>query len=466
MITRRRFLVGLGGATVALPWLESLHGRSVRAGGRPRPVFVALVRSGNGVAQRIGGSSPEPEQFWPRETGMLTREVLAVTNADRATSELADYASRIVMIRGAHRPFGTPECGHAESIPQCLTAQRNTGGDGNAPLALGESIDWRIARELTPGTEPMTLMAGPRSAYIAEALSWRGPRERASAERSPRQMYMRLMGLSAAPPEVQRRIAERRASVNDLVREQMQALLARRELGSRDRQRLVQHFEAIRDTEVRTMACELDPAAATAVGAIEDVHGNDVRVEVVRRHMDVIALAASCRVRAVATLQIGEGNDQTQYEIDGSRLPRFHWISHRIYADGSEGEPIPDAVTLHHKVDRLQLRLFRYLLDRLDAYPSAHEEGRTLLDDSLAVWFNDLGNGPPHSGDNTPWILAGGAGGMLRTGRYIDLGGRTYNVVLNTILTLAGVRKADGSYVDDFGDPELRRGLVDEILAS
>ena len=88
------------------------------------------------------------------------------------------------------------------------------------------------------------------------------------------------------------------------------------------------------------------------------------------------------------------------------------------------------------------------------------------LDDSVAVWLNDLGNGPPHSGTNVPWLLAGSAGGFLRTGQYLDLGGVTINRVLNTILSAVGVRNADGSMIDDFGDSSLTGGLIDEIVAT
>src|SRR5205823_4096142 len=113
-------------------------------------------------------------------------------------------------------------------------------------------------------------------------------------------------------------------------------------------------------------------------------------------------------------------------------LPRFHWISHRIYSDGADGAPIPQAVELHAQVDRLQMQLYRYLLDKLDAI-SSPVAGHTLLDESLAIWTNDLSAGPPHGGTNVPWLLAGSAGGALRTGQFVDLGGVTTNKMLNTI---------------------------------
>jgi hypothetical protein len=471
--SRRRFLIGLGGAVVALPLLDSLDwaedtrrsrhrtGVALADDGVPHPVVV--VRAGNGVQQQW---STEPEHFWPAATGAITTAILGGSaNADRSTSELAAYASKLNIVKGLNRPFGTPACGHSESLPQVLTAAQNTGGEANAPLALGQSIDWRIADQLNPmGREPMVLMAGPSSAYIAEGLSWRASGMRTSAERSPANQYMRMMGISGAPPDIQQRIVARRTSVNDLVRSQLQGLIHDPVLSSVDRARLQQHFDAIRDTELTLMSCEADPMLVTQLGATGDPTGNDVRVEVVQRHMDVIALAFACGYTRAATLQVGEGNDQTQYTIAGTRLPRFHWISHRIYSDGSDGAAIPQAIELHAQVDRLQMQMYRHLLDRLDAI-SSPVAGHTLLDECVAIWTNDLAAGPPHGGQDVPWLLAGSAGGALRTGQFVDLNGVTTNKMLNTILTVAGCTKSDGSPVDDFGDASLAHGLIDSLMA-
>jgi len=457
---RRRFLRGAFGITIALPFLESIHMPRVRAGG-PEPYrFAFFVRCGNGVAQAWGS---EVEQFWPRETGALTQEIMTTRDRDRATGELAAFADKMSLVRGLNRPFGTPTCGHSDSIVQCLTAANPIPGTGNNALAQGPSLDWRIARQLSPGRDPMTLMAGPRSSYIREGVSWSGPGERTNAERSPLTQFRRLMGVMALPPDVRERLARRQNSVNDLVREELNALRSRRDLGRLDRNRLDQHFEAIRDTELALLQCEVDPAFEDRLGAIADVEREDVRPEVVRLHMEVFALAASCGQARSGTLQIGDGNDQTQYVYDGVRLPRFHHISHRIASDGSEGAAIPDAANLHHNVDRIQMRLFSHLLESLQQYASPTGTG-TLLDDGVCVWTNDLANGPPHGGDNIPFILVGGAGGNLRTGQFVDVGRRTTNVILNTIGSAVGCTKSDGSPMDDFGDASLTRGRVDELI--
>jgi hypothetical protein len=61
--------------------------------------------------------------------------------------------------------------------------------------------------------------------------------------------------------------------------------------------------------------------------------------------------------------------------------------------------------------------------------------------------------------------LAGSAGGFLKQGQYVDAGNVTHNKLFNTLLTAVGVRKTDGSPVDDFGDPGLAKGLIANMMA-
>jgi hypothetical protein len=148
---------------------------------------------------------------------------------------------------------------------------------------------------------------------------------------------------------------------------------------------------------------------------------------------------------------------QETLTINGQLLPSFHFISHRIYSDGAEGEAIEGAYEMHNAIDRLFAGMFDHLLSRLD------EHG--VLDNSVAVWCNDLGNGPSHSYDNVPYILVGGAGGALNTGYFHDLGGVTNNKLFNSIATAVGVTAEDGGPVTTFGDESLEPGLIEEIMA-
>jgi hypothetical protein len=219
----------------------------------------------------------------------------------------------------------------------------------------------------------------------------------------------------------------------------------------------------IRDIEIN-MSCQLTDSEVMALqdisGAAED-NGN--RIAVAEMMMDLIAMAFSCDANRVATLQIGTGNDGTRYTVNGQLQNTFHRISHRIDSDGSEGDPIAGADLLHHEIDILYAQMFKHLLDRLSIYTGP--TGGSLLDDSVALWTNDLASGPPHSRQNIPQVLAGKAGGYLKTGQYIDAGGTAHNKFLNTLISAAGVCKPDNSPYDSFGDASLEPGIIPGMIA-
>jgi hypothetical protein len=287
-------------------------------------------------------------------------------------------------------------------------------------------------------------MSGPQTSYIAHGLSYSGPQQLRAAANNPFAVYQDLVGLAGASQELLEAIALRRKSVNDLVRDEMQDLLGKSYLSASDKQRLQTHFDVIRDIEIN-MSCQLTDSEVMALqdisGAAED-NGN--RIAVAEMMMDLIAMAFSCDANRVATLQIGTGNDGTRYTVNGQLQNTFHRISHRIDSDGSEGDPIAGADLLHHEIDILYAQMFKHLLDRLSIYTGP--TGGSLLDDSVA-------------------LLAGKAGGYLKTGQYIDAGGTAHNKFLNTLISAAGVCKPDNSPYDSFGDASLEPGIIPGMIA-
>jgi hypothetical protein len=457
-MNRRGWLKGVAGAALALPFLESM--RKSSAAEPTKRVYSFFIRQGNGVQQ--AGYNNEPERFWPRSLGTLTKDILAVTNADRALSILADHATKLTLVRGTRFGFPGIGCGHSGGLNQVLTAAKLMG-EGKDTLATGPSVDYFISQQVnTPGIEPLTLMSGPQSAYIAHGLSYSGPGQLRGAKNNPFAVYTALMGVSGSP-EVLQQIATRRKSVNDLVRGEMQELLASPQLSMTDRNRLDMHFQSIRDLEVG-MSCTLAADRVASMQAMNTVfEANENRVKVADFMLELAALAFACDATRTGTLQIGMGNDSTRYTVDGVLQNTFHRISHRIDGDGDVGDPIPNADVLHHGIDKIFAGIFKRFLDRLNAYPGP--SGGTLLDDSVVAWTNDLANGPPHSYSNVPWVLAGSAGGYLKTGQYIDAGNVTHNRLLNTIINAVGIRNSDGSPYDSFGDPSLTRGVIPAMLA-
>jgi hypothetical protein len=314
---------------------------------------------------------------------------------------------------------------------------------------------------MAPGQDPLTLYAGRKNTFRDDAFSFGPGGELRIGDNNPWNAYQRLMGLAGTDPAVVQQIAARRLSVNDLLRTELNELLARTDLSQADRDRLDLHLSSVRDMEMN-MSNTLALVDEAAMEGIDGAHDDYENIEVVTNMMiDIIAFAfASDRTRT-ASLQIGGTNSHGSYLINGEYSPPFHFISHRVMSDGGDGESIPDAVELHHQIDRIHARHLRHLMDRMSAYTMP--TGGTLLDNSVNMWINSVSDGPPHSGDSIPIVLGGGAAGFLRTGTFIEASGYT-NLALNTLISAAGVRKSNGALIDDFGDPE-STGVLDEVIA-
>lgn len=456
--SRRRVLQGAGVA-VGLPLLDAFTPRRAAAQAGVKPGYAVFIVGMNGVQQ--AGAYNEPERFWPSRTGALTRASMQA-DSGRATSELADHAERLLLVRGIHFAFPGNGCGHSGGGNQVLTAARVSDDPSrNRSLAMGESVDHRISQALTQ-REPLALYAGPKYGYINDHVSHRAAKNVIVAESNPWTAYSKIAGMPGGESAARRLLADRRKSVNDVLRAQIERLKARPELSREDKQRLDRHFSSIRDIEVGLTATELPAAKVSELRAIDGQHRNqDRRLQVLQLQFDIIAFALASGHARVAFLQHGDGTDGISYTIDGQRLPNHHHVSHRIHSDTNVGDPIPGADMMHHRIDRLQMREFKKLLDKLAAVSTP--EGN-LLDLGYAVWTNQIATGS-HSYNNVPYLIAGRAGGYLRTGRFVDLPRTTNNRLLNTLINAAGVRGPGGALVENFGDPSLQRGQIADLVA-
>lgn len=450
---RRRFLKGLGGVTLGLPMLDAFY-NPAEAQTAGKKIYSAFLLQQNGAIQ---GHGNDPDMFWPRNMGAISAANMLGVDADRTTSELADYADKLMFVRGLDFRYSRNHDGG----PVAASTAAPVVGEGTSQLPVSESADYFITSNLTPGQEPLALYAGRKNTFRDDAFSFGPGGELRIGDNNPWNAYQRIVGLSGTDPEIIERVATRRLSVNDLIRAELGQLLARQDLSAADRQRLDLHLTSVRDMEVN-MSNTLALLDEEAIQGVDGQHTENSNMEtVVRMQIDLIAFAfASDRVRSAA-LQIGGCNDHTRYTINGVEAPQFHYISHRVLSDGGEGEEIPNAIELHHEVDRIHARYFKHLLDRLSAYVTP--DGTSLLDNSVNLWVNSVADGPPHSGDNIPHVLAGGAGGFLRTGQHIEAEGYT-NLVLNTMISASGVRKPNGDLIDNFGDPD-STGVLDALIA-
>jgi hypothetical protein len=472
MMGRRAVLRGAGGIAMTLPVLEALLPRSARGGGPVVDPFAVFFRQADGVATaQATDVGEEPERFWPTELGALTAATMLP--GERAVGELVDHASRLLVVGNINKDGFDYGCGHAFGMMTGLTAQGPFDPAAEEPEANGESLDHRIGRELNPdGRDSLFLYAGSTSGALGGGgCSYRGPGDRREFIHNPVQAYQLIMGLGGN--QLDETLVARKKSINDFVRGEMNALIDSPKLSGDDRLRLEQHLDAIRDLE-GALGCNLSADAEMELEGMSagyDSEDGRLVLAATRLHIDVAALAIACGYTRSVAIQIGvSNNNTTRFENldDGSLMENYHYISHRLLSNGDTGEIIPNSDVLHHHVDLHHARTFKHLLDRLVEYLTPG--GQPLLDAGVAMWWNDLANGPGHSRFNCPVILAGSAGGYLKQGQYVKADGGDYDgnnsKLLNTIGTAVGLTNADGGPLDDFGDTSfVATGLLDALRA-
>lgn len=443
-LDRRAFLCGLGGVSVGLPFLESNPERSAWAQGED-PVFALFVGTANGIMAA---------DFWPSRLGALTD----LGSDPNATGILGDFSDRLLLLHGLRYPANLTIESHAEACPQMLTgAPYSTARLGNLSLATAPSLDVILAPLLNPdGAEPLTLYSGQKQGYIDEALSWTADGNPRSAEGNPFTVYSSLVSASGQVADagaVAAAVLVRRQSAVDLARDELMRFRGRNNTSREDELRLEQHLSALRGIEaaldsLATSTCTTDLLDVHGITAVGDTFRQDGMIEVVAKlQLQLAAFAFACGSNRVATLQCGDGLDQTHYNVpsNGRGWP-FHHISHQAPSDSVSGNDAL-AASAHAEIDRLRMETFAHGLRQFDAHG--------LLDKSIVLWTNQLSDGRSASFSDIPYILAGNPYGRLRSGQHIEYSGNYNGELLTTVANALGVDRLVGT---------AEKGL-DELLA-
>ena len=460
-VNRRAFLRGAGAVAVGLPFLEGLPSRSAWAADAV-PVFTFFVVAQNGVVAK---------KFFPSATGELTASGLA--GAGVATSVLSAHAPNLLFIKSINYPAGVGGCGHAEGNVQTLTGLK-PGSTGNGAYASGPSADTLIGKAF--GKDPLAVYSGGKG-YIAERISFKGggAGQVRAADVNPYILYSKVVGLAGSggtttPPttpttpttptnNTAQELANRRKSVNDIVREELKALLANPALSMADKRRAELHFQSIRDIEVKMDEMANDaPIVAGAMCSKDGLPTDKYEAfksgfafkgaqmeEYVKLHLQIMAVAFGCNHNQVATLQWGDGTDGTMYDVPSNKSYgwSFHQLSHRMKSDSQSGND-PTAEAAHAEIDELRMKS---LLVGFDAFKAHGLENNTQF-----IWTNSIADGPSHSTRGVPMIIWGNGGGYLKQGAFVDAAGAANAKILNTIIAAATRSAGMSPTIDSSGE--------------
>jgi hypothetical protein len=439
-LPRRTFLRGLG-ATLALPMLDSMTPSLSALGPSNPPVRLGYVYTPNGI---VGACDKSPRPFmWTPKTVGANFEFSPTMKALEPFRDQVNVFSGLAQVTG--RALGDGPGDHARATATFLTGVHpyKTGG---ADFRLGVSADQIAARELGKytqlgslelGLEPQPLAGNCDSGYTCAymSMSWRGPSSPLPAEINPRAVFERLFGDGeSTDPKIRAARLEKQKSVLDYVTDNLSRL--QRRLGSGDKRKIDEYFEAVRDVERRIALAEAQNATLELPhmdrpGAVPDDY-----LEYSKLMIDLQVIAWQTDMTRVASFMLGrDGSNRSYREIGIS--DGHHSISHHQ----GDAERLDKLM----KIDELHVGMFAYLLKRLQE--TADGNG-TLLDHSLVVFGSSISESNIHTHDDLPIVLAGTANGQLKGNRHLVYSKETpLNNLFLSMFDLAGL-----PHVDGFGD--------------
>ena len=430
-LSRRTFVRGVG-ATVALPFLDSMVGAQTplrQSAAAPRTRFVAFyVPHGATMDKWTPGAEG---------TGWAFTEIL---------KPLEPFRDHINIVSGLAHPYVAGAGGadvsaganHTRAAAVFLTGAVPERG----PQAhLGVSADQVAAQLIGQDTPLPSLELSIEEAVLAceaafscayrNSISWKGPTQPLPMANNPRQVFEKLFGVGATDAERHARREESR-SLLDSVMGQVSSL--QKDLPAGDRRRLAQYLDDVREIERRIQRAE---AAAHQDITLPDVPTGvpPTFQEHLKLLMDLQIIALQADITRVSTLMFARELSGAVFPETSIRDP-FHNLSHH-----SNDRSNMDRFAL---LNAYHMAKFAYFVEKLKGV--ADGDG-TLLDHSLVLYGSSLSDGNQHNFSPLPIVLAGGASGGVKGGRHLVFPKDTHM----SNLLLAMLDKM-GARIDTFGD--------------
>lgn len=362
--TRRNFLTAAG-ATLALPWLDSLAGFAHAADLQAPPQRLLLVCLPLGIYRQ----ALIPQDAGPRY------------QATEYLSLLDEFRDRFTVISGLDHPGVNG--GHSAE-PRIFTGvpshQKNV-------RSLDQYVASHIGRETR--FDSLVLSAGRNE------FSWNDSGTMIPSEDKMARVYARLFGQEdqAGTERVLREIGQGQ-SIMDLVRRQAQAL--RPSLSPADQDKLEEYFESVRETERRLAKSQRwvhTPKPQVELPMPEDPADKAEIVTQLRNVCDITHLAFQTDSTRVVTFGYFQ---QNSVNIPGVQNA-YHALSHH----GKDPSNIA-------QLKLIEGAFFKELGRLLTKLNSTQEGEATLLDRTTIVVTSNLGNGSNHSNKDLPVLVLGG----------------------------------------------------------
>jgi hypothetical protein len=441
-VSRRTMLQGLG-ATLALPLLDAMIPAmaATRLTAAKPAVRLGFVYVPNGII---------PKAWLPEKTGTGYQFLSTMQPLEPYRDQMLVLSN--LMQRGG-RALGDGAGDHARAGASWLTGIHPKKTEGSDIIA-GISTDQIAARELGKitqlgsleiGLEEPNLAGGCDSGYscaYTNTVSWRAPTTPNPMEINPRAVFERMFGDGDSTDAAARiKRMQEDSSILDFVREDVSRLQSG--LGARDKSKLNEYLDGIRDIERRIQKAE-EQSATMKLPVMERPSAIPDEFEDHAKLMsDLMVIAYQTDMTRVVTFMMAREGSNRSYRSIGV-ADGHHSVTHH--------QNDPDKIEKTMKIDQLHTKTFAYLIERLKATPDG--DG-SLLDHSMVLYGSSISDGNAHTHHDLPLVLVGGAAGQIKGGRHIRYAPETpMNNLLLSMLDKAGIP------AEKFGDAT---GEIDQL---
>ncbi len=403
-LSRRTLLQGLGVA-ISLPLLDSMV-----------PALTAQTETAASVTPRLGC-------IYVPHGAVMDKWTPIGTGADfefgPILSALQRHRENVIVVSNlSHHmaeALGDGGADHSRATATWLNgthAKKTEGEDVRAGTTIDQMIAQKIGQttrfpSLELATEDMTGLIGAcdvgYSCAYMNTISWSTPTTPLPMEINPRVVFERLFGEGGTLPERLARMDEDK-SILDQITGAVPRL--QQGLGARDRVRMNEYLENIREIERRLQIAEKSAGSQVAMPSAP-VGVPDSYEEHVGLMYDMMALAFQSDATRVFTFMMARELSQRSYPQVGVPDPH-HATSHH--------QDNPEKLAKLVKIQNYHLTLFAKFLDKLKATPDG--DGN-LLDHTTLLYGSCLSNSNIHNHNPLPTLLAGGGAGTLKGGRHL-----------------------------------------------
>jgi len=231
-------------------------------------------------------------------------------------------------------------------------------------------------------------------AYM-NTISWSAPSTPLPMETNPRAVFEQIFGEAGTPGGRAARMARER-SILDSIAEESQEL--KRGLGARDRARLADYLDNVREIERRIQQAEAH-GLANAAAPDPPVGVPDSFEEHVGLMFELLAAAWQADVTRVFTFMMSRELSQRTYSQIGVN-EQHHSVSHHL----NSAEKMAQVV----KINIYFVQMYAKFLEKLR---STEDGESSLLDHSLVIYGAGMGDSNSHASDPLPLVAVGGGAG-------------------------------------------------------